>query len=184
MAPVVALAGFMGSGKSTVGRKAARLLRWAFLDLDAEVIASAGRTIPAIFAEEGEVGFRRRECDALLSVLQRTWDEGGLILALGGGTITSQEALDCLNAKATVVYLDVDAESAWRRVCRSARPLAQDPQAFAGLLDERRPIYEAAADHVVDTREKSVDIIAREVAAIALRPASATIAPAAEGGGP
>ncbi len=180
MAPVVALAGFMGSGKSTVGRKAARLLRWAFVDLDAEVVASSGRTIPAIFADEGEVGFRRRECNTLLSVLQRTWDEGGLILALGGGTITSQEALDCLHAKATVIYLDVDAESAWRRVCRSARPLAQDPQAFAGLLDERRAIYETAADHVVDTREKSVDIIAREVAAIAL----ATIALTAEGGGP
>ena len=112
-------------------------------------------------------------------MLQRT-GRGRLILALGGGTITSPDALDCLNAKATVVYLDVDAESAWRRVCRSARPLAQDPQAFADLLDERRAIYETAADHVIDTGEKSVDTIAREVAAIAL----ATIALTAEGGEP
>ena len=85
----------------------------------------------------------RRPC---VSVLQRTPGKEGLVLALGGGTVTSREALDCLKGRATVVYLEVDAESAWRRVCRSDRPLARDRQAFAGLLDERRAIYETAAD--------------------------------------
>ena len=167
MAPVIALAGFMGSGKTTVGKRAARLLHWAFLDLDAEVEASSRRSIPSIFAEEGETGFRRRECETLGLVLERTTEEPGLVLALGGGTITSPDALDCLRGRATVVYLDVDAESAWRRVCSSDRPLARDQQAFTGLLDERRAIYETAADHIVDTRRKNTDAIAREVVVIA-----------------
>jgi shikimate kinase len=164
LAPVIALAGFMGSGKTTVGRRVARLLHWTFLDLDVEVAASSGRSIPSIFDEEGEAGFRHRECDALRLVLQRTPQEEGLVLALGGGTVTSPDALDCLKGRARVVYLEVDAESAWRRVSRSDRPLARDRQAFAGLLDERRVIYEAAADVIIDTRQKSVEAIAREVA--------------------
>ncbi len=167
MAPIVALAGFMGSGKTTVGRKAARLLDWDFLDLDREVVASTGLSIPSLFAEEGEAGFRRRESQILRDLVGSEPKQHGLILALGGGTLTSPDALAYVRERATVIYLEIDAEHAWSRVCRSDRPLARDREAFGALLDQRRATYDLAADHVLHVQGRTPDSIAAEVADIA-----------------
>src|SRR5438045_8658642 len=80
----VALVGFMGAGKTTVGRELARRLRWEFIDLDDVIVAAEGRSVGAIFRDSGEPAFRRAEAAALREVL-RAPASGGLVLALGGG---------------------------------------------------------------------------------------------------
>lgn len=97
------LTGFMGSGKSTVGRLLARRLVWNFLDLDAVVAREAGRPVPGIFAAEGEEGFRRRERHALRQVVQKP----RAVVALGGGTLTDPANRELCAGAATVVWLDV-----------------------------------------------------------------------------
>ncbi len=168
MAPVVALTGFMGSGKTTVGRKTARLLGWEFIDLDREVAAAVGKSIPEIFSEEGEVSFRRREGETLRSILTRfSGKREGVIVALGGGTVTDPRIVEDLKQEALVVYLQTDAARAWRRVAGSDRPLARDRDRFISLLKERRSVYEGAADRIVDTRGTPLRTIVDRVVAIA-----------------
>ena len=167
MAPILALTGFMGSGKTTVGRRASHLLGWDFLDLDAEVVSSSGRDIPHIFAHEGEAGFRLLEFRALCAVIERSPRDRGLILALGGGTVTDPDSLDLLRRSATVVYLDIDAEQAWQRVGGSDRPLARDRQAFYRLFETRQSVYHAAADRIVEVKGRSSEDAALEVVAMA-----------------
>lgn len=156
----------MGSGKTSVGRQVARLLGWDFLDLDDEIAVTAGETIPRLFALEGEAGFRRRERDTLSAVLAGP-QERGLVLALGGGTILNAEARPLLCDRALLVYLEIDAETAWERVSGSDRPLARDEETFRRLLEHRRPAYEAAADVTLNAGGKTVAEIARELADIA-----------------
>lgn len=167
MAPVIALTGFMGSGKTSVGRQAAWLLGWDFVDLDVEVAVAAGKTIPEMFANEGEVAFRRLECERLRAVLETMADGTGAVLALGGGTLSSPEAVDLLRGAATLIYLEINADEAWRRVARSDRPLARDRRSFVALLENRRALYEAAADHVIAVEDQAVASVARLVADIA-----------------
>lgn len=166
MAPILVLAGFMGSGKTTVGREAARLLGWRFIDLDRQVVAHAGDSIPAIFAARGERGFRQLECHVLQAVLADQGNEEGLVLALGGGTLTSPEAVGELKEQGFIVYLEIDADHAWKRVRTSDRPLARDRDSFDALLAERKALYERTADCVIPVAGRSSIAIAREVAQI------------------
>ena len=129
----------MGSGKSTVGRAVARVLGWEFIDLDDAVVAEGGLDIPSIFRREGEAGFRVRECAALQEVVKHGPSSGGLVVALGGGTLTNPESAALIKDCATLVYLEVDPAEAWRRVCHSDRPLAKDRDEFERRLAQRRP---------------------------------------------
>jgi shikimate kinase len=139
------LIGFMASGKTTVGRLLAERLDWAFVDLDKVIEDAAGKTVPEIFAAEGEAGFRKRETEALREVAKRR----KTVVATGGGAPCSEENLDVMLAEARVLWLDVTAEEAVRRAGKaSGRPLldgAVDPVAAArALLDARRPYYQRA----------------------------------------
>jgi shikimate kinase/3-dehydroquinate synthase len=138
----VVLVGFMGSGKTTLGRAAAQRLARPFLDLDHAIEERAGKTIPELFAERGEAEFRRIESDALRAALASPEPS---VLALGGGAVTTPENREAL-AGALTVLLDVDATTAWRRARGSARPLAQDEAAFRRLYDEREALYREVAD--------------------------------------
>lgn len=164
MAPLLLLTGYMGSGKTTVGREVARRLGWEFIDLDEAVIAQAGRTIPLIFEGEGEGGFRSRELDALTKIVEREASYDGLVVALGGGTLTNPASATLVEGRGTVVYLDVDASEAWKRVCRSDRPLAQDREEFERRLAQRRPQYEDAADLVISVAEEGLGALAERIA--------------------
>jgi shikimate kinase/3-dehydroquinate synthase len=170
MAPLVALAGFMGSGKSSVGSLAAEVLGWRFLDLDRKIVESEGMPIAEFFARHGEARFRHREVETLRAVLSDAGPadtaNGGLILALGGGTLQSPEAADLLQRHGRVVFLDVEVDRAWERAHGKGRPLAQDPDAFQALLARRRPMYERTADWILPVGDRGVEELASELASI------------------
>lgn len=144
----------MGSGKSTVGPLVAESLCARFVDLDEVIVERAGRSIPAIFEEEGEAGFRRREAEALQAVSR---EAGTVIVATGGGTLVQEENLQHALRSGTIVYLRTPAATLAGRLEAEApkRPLlqAEDGQPLSGqalahriehLLAGRRSFYERA----------------------------------------
>jgi shikimate kinase/3-dehydroquinate synthase len=140
----VALVGFMGSGKSTAARAVGGI------DVDDLVETRAGKSIPEIFREQGEAAFRAQE-------------EEAVILALGGGAVTSPRVRDALEDTLTI-WLDVDVDTCWERVRASDRPLAQDEAEFRRLYAERRSLYAEVAD-----------VVARDVDDVALAAAGAVV---------
>jgi shikimate kinase/3-dehydroquinate synthase len=140
----VVLVGFMGAGKTTHGRDAATRLGREFLDLDAAIEERAGKTIPELFEERGEAGFREIERHAARVALGSTEPA---VIALGGGALGNPETRE-LVASAFTVLMEVDVETAWDRARRSKRPLAQDEEAFRRLYAERESVYRDAADTV------------------------------------
>ena len=159
---LIALTGFMGSGKTTVGRIVADALGCPFLDLDQVIEKKAGRSIPDIFRADGEAGFRRLEKDALEKTLAR-YAENTAVLALGGGTVTVPGAVQLLQEKTLCIYLQADIESLKARLegQTAGRPLAGD--GMAARLEQRAPLYEAAAHVIVDTVGLSPEEIADEI---------------------
>lgn len=148
--PAVFLAGFMGSGKTTVGRAVAARLGWAFVDLDDEIERAAGRAIPEIFDRFGEAGFRDREHAALRAQADRSLSGARFVLALGGGTYAFARNRDLLRQAGPTIWLDADSGTLWDRVRESShRPLARDRAAFDRLHEARRHSY-GMADFRVD----------------------------------
>ncbi len=138
----LALAGFMGAGKSTIGREVAALLERPFVDTDAELERRHG-PISQIFHERGEPEFRRLEEELVAEILGR---EEPAVIALGGGAVLSERSQSRLGRAAFVVLLDVPVDAAWERAGGGGRPLAQDRTAFERLFAERAPVYAAVAD--------------------------------------
>jgi len=164
--PVVALSGFMGSGKTTVGRLVATALGFDFFDLDDEVAALAGISVAAIFAAEGEAGFRAREftaLDELLRCHRHAAGRKGLVVSLGGGAVAVPAIADELRRQAFVVFLETEVGEAWRRAGGTDRPLARSYAAFADLYQRRRAEYLESADEVVDTSGLSVNEVVEKV---------------------
>ncbi len=149
----IILIGPMGAGKSATARALASATGFRASDTDRLVVQRAGRRVPEIFAEEGEVGFRAREREALLSL--KGWSR--LIIATGGGIVETAENLATLREMGCVIWLDATVEALWRRVCTDTnRPLLQvaDPKAaLSATLERRAPLYRAAAHGRVDTSE-------------------------------
>ena len=141
----VALVGFMGAGKSTLGAELARRVGLPFRDLDREVELSLNTSIKSFFAAEGEEAFRVRETAKTVSALR---DQRPAVLALGGGAVTQEAVRAVLRERALTILLPVDADTAWERVRGSARPLAQEQAAFFALHDQRTPLYRQVADAV------------------------------------
>jgi shikimate kinase/3-dehydroquinate synthase len=134
----IALIGFMGAGKSTLGRKVAALLHRPFLDVDAQIEQQEG-PIPRLF-ERGV--FREIEERVVLEALMMPPG----VIALGGGAVETSSIREALRGRATTVLVEVDVESAWQRVSGSDRPLAQDQAQFRDLYSGRQPLYEEVAD--------------------------------------
>ena len=155
----IVLVGFMGSGKSTVGRMLARRLRFRFLDTDKLVEERAHLRISEIFEKHGEADFRGRETAALTSLCGIRQH----IIATGGGIVTVPENIPLLRSLGLVVLLTAEPDEIYRRVSRnSERPLLQveDPRKrVLDLMASRQPFYEAAAHFRVDsTRLQHVDV--------------------------
>jgi len=160
----IALTGFMGSGKSTVGPLLARQLGWKFVDADDVIAAEAGSTIPEIFAREGEAAFRERE----RATIAQLAGEDALVLALGGGAIEDAATRSLLgNATETLlVHLEVGLATTLER-CRGTehlRPILADQENLAGRYQRRLPLYRMAHVSIaVDalTPEQVVEAIER-----------------------
>ena len=163
----VVLVGFMCSGKSTVGPALAGRLGWEHVDLDREIERRAGRTIPALFAEDGEGRFRALEAEATARLAGRE----RLVLSPGGGWITNPALLESLGAGTLSVWLRVAPEEVLERSAAAPgeRPLLRGPDPLGTirrLLAEREPLYRRAA-LAVETGGREphevVDEIVREV---------------------
>lgn len=166
-APRIALVGLPGSGKSTVGPLVAARLGWRFIDLDDEIVRLAGRSIPEIFADEGEPGFRERERQAT-AVLA---DFGPLVLAPGGGWFLDPANRQALGPVTEVVYLAVAPEVAATRMGGSAmaRPLLAGgdlANRLRELLVQRESMY-LQANHTVSVDSLSPEEVAALIVALA-----------------
>jgi shikimate kinase len=154
----IAIAGFMGAGKSAVAFAAAAVTGRMALDLDRVIEHSAGRSIARIWEAEGEAGFRRRELEALREQLV-----GSVVIALGGGALTDDEAWDLVKSGSCSVWLDAPIDVLWQRAGKDpSRPLAQDRAAFEALFEHRRARY-SECDHRLDATLPVVEL-AEEVA--------------------
>jgi shikimate kinase len=161
----VFLVGFMGAGKTSVGRSLGRRLGWSFEDLDDRLQARAGRSIAEIFRDLGEAEFRRLENTALRELLSEL-STGSRVVALGGGAFAPPENAALLErAGVHVIFLDGSVEELFRRCQQEPRerPLLRNIKQFRELYDQRRPYYEKAS-HRIDTTGKEVDEVATEVA--------------------
>ena len=149
------LTGFMGAGKSTIGRLLAARLNWTFLDLDAHLEARTGATIPQLFERHGEAHFRRLESTALASAL----GQNNTVLALGGGTpeeLTNRLLLEQTPATFTI-FLDAPFPTLFDRCMLQdiARPVLADPAAAQLRFQKRHPLYRRLANLTIDTADQS-----------------------------
>jgi shikimate kinase len=162
--PHVALVGLMGAGKSTIGRRLARELNLAFVDTDDLIIASTHRSIAAIFAKEGEAGFRAHEYDAV----RRALECAPAVVALGGGAVTHAPTRELIAQSALRVYVMIEPEIVVARLkrARTLRPLlgeAPTLERVERLLQQREPYYRDA-DVIVSGTRRSPGGVAREIA--------------------
>ena len=160
----VVLVGFMGAGKSSVGRVLARRLGRCLVETDAMISASEGRSIPEIFATSGEAYFRAAEDEVLRLLAMKR----GAVIATGGGLPCREGRLDALRAIGTVVWLSGDFETLYERALRGGdRPMlaGRTPEDALALYRAREPFY-ARADFSVDTTSLGPDQVAARIAGL------------------
>jgi shikimate kinase len=161
MLPNFVLVGFMGCGKSTVGRRLASLTGHRFVDTDDLIVKDQGKNIPAIFAEQGEEGFRAIEKNVITNLV-------GV-----GGAILQEANRESLKKIGILIWLDAAPDVLFERAMRSGRrPLLQtaDPRAsFDALLESRRAIYESLADIRFDSTGIPHEDVARRILDLAMR---------------
>jgi shikimate kinase len=158
----IVLMGFMGTGKSEVGRRLAQRLGRSFVDTDQLVEERTRKRVATIFAEDGEPVFRRLEREAVAEAVGR----GPAVIAVGGGAVLDPENVRCLREAGMLVYLTARPEIILGRVGDTAsRPLLRDdPEGtIARLLEERGPIYADVADVTVDTSERTANEVVGEI---------------------
>ncbi len=162
MAPKAVLIGLPGSGKSTIGRRLAKSLGVGLLDTDTAIEQTTGRTIPAIFAGDGEQEFRRIEEEVVREALGS--HDG--VLSLGGGAITSPGVREALSGH-TVIYLEIGAAEGVRRTGgATVRPLlagADHAEKFRALMSQRVPLYRRAATIRVNTNRRNPGAVVRYI---------------------
>ena len=165
----IVLVGMMGSGKTTVGRAAARRLGWDFLDSDQQVEARTGRTVAQIWREQGEPGFRHLEKEALADALAST-AECPAVIAAAGGTVLDPTNRALLRQHPPVVWLRAQPRTLAGRVGSGRhRPLLDvDPaHALERLSAEREPCYREVADTVIDVDDLPRHLVVDQVVALA-----------------
>lgn len=160
------LVGPMGSGKTSIGQRLARLLDLEFLDCDHELEAQTGASVSLIFDIEGEEGFRCRETRMLRELTARR----GVLVATGGGVILNEENRELLRKSGLVVYLQTPVSQQLRRLKRDrTRPLLQTDnrrEKLTRLAEHRNPLYREVADIVFPAQNRSLDSAAEELARV------------------
>ena len=159
----VFLIGPMGSGKTTIGKQLATLLRLDFYDCDHELERQTGASINLTFDLEGEAGFRLRES----RLLEQLTAKKGVLISTGGGAICTEENRSLLRTRGFVVYLKTSIENQLKRLSQDkSRPLLQTEDRVQQLLDLARvrdPLYDTTADLVFSTCDQSVHNTAKEL---------------------
>lgn len=160
----IVLVGPMGSGKSTVGRLLASRLGFSFVDTDSVIEERTGADIPWIFDVEGEAGFRLRETAVLRDLLA---DRGSMVIATGGGIVTSEENIGLLKQLGTVFFLKASIDQLASRTGKDKkRPLLQvdDPKAkIEELLTHRMPLYNAVSDIEIVTDARGAKGVVQQI---------------------
>jgi len=152
----IILIGYMGSGKSTVGRKAAKAVEYNFLDTDALIEKEEGMTISRLFEEKGEPYFREKETETIRKLIA---EPKGNIIATGGGLPMKEGNAELLKELGTVIYLKAETDTLMKRLSGdNARPLLKNGdlrEKIETMLAIRGPVYEATADLVLQTDNMS-----------------------------
>ncbi len=152
----IILIGYMGSGKSTVGRKAAKAVEYTFLDTDVLIEKEEGTTISKLFEEKGESYFREKETETIRRLIT---EPKGNIIATGGGLPMKEGNAELLKVLGTVIYLKAETDTLMKRLSGdNARPLLKNGdlrEKIETMLAIRGPVYEACADVVLQTDNMS-----------------------------
>jgi shikimate kinase len=159
--PGLYLVGFMGSGKSAVGRLLADELGWFFADIDEDIEKAEGISIAEIFDTRGEEEFRRLEQEALRKRVQEVECGKPMVMALGGGAFADQANRKMLDERGVTIWLDCP----FPRICarvegQTHRPLARDPGNFQRLYDDRRDTYSKAEHRIEADTDDPAAIVA------------------------
>ena len=182
----------MGCGKSSVGRRLSELLCCPFIDLDSVIEEGAGRSIPEIFAADGEAAFRTMELDTLKHVVCEQQPTAHIVLSLGGGTVMTKECADLVRQNTRCIYLrasvdtliehlegqtgnrpilnSADCHSDRDSICHSDRAKRVEESALRNRIEElmslRAATYETTAHIILDTDGQSIDSLAQEIISI------------------
>jgi shikimate kinase len=161
--PGIYITGFMGSGKTTVGRMVAERLGWDFVDLDTDIEQREHDTVANIFATRGETEFRRLETEAIKRWLRKIECGMPTVIALGGGAFVQPVNYEILGNNGISVWLDCSLDVAESRITSTdERPLARDKDAFRKLYAERRVLYGRADFRVngdLESDKAAVEIV-------------------------
>jgi len=161
----IALIGFMGTGKTAIGAKLAQVLGKEFIELDELIVEKAGKSIPQIFAEDGEIRFREYEMELCKEVSQRE----DVVIACGGGIVLNKLNIDYLRQSSVIICLKTSPEVIFQRISKDGkekRPLLNklDPKAeIKKLLKFRSAFYNAATEHQIDTSRSTVDEVVERI---------------------
>ena len=160
------LIGFMGSGKSTIARMLAKETKKQLIEMDETIEEEAGCSINQIFEEHGEAHFRDLESQ----LVTRIADQGGMVVSCGGGVVLREENILIMRKNGSIIYLAATPETIYKRVRHSTnRPLLNgnmNVEYITQLMEKRLPVYEKAADIVIDVNEKEKKEIVAEILGI------------------
>ena len=167
---IISLIGFMGCGKSSVGRRLSELLCCPFMDLDAVIEQQTGQSIPEIFATDGEAAFRQMELEVLERILKQSLPSQA-ILSLGGGTVTQERCAEMVREETVCIYLRTSVETLVERLSDEAagRPMLKGADLrtrIETLMAQRSAIYASTAGHIIDTDGLSIDEVAQSITRI------------------
>ena len=160
----IALIGFMGSGKTAVGQVLAKKLDRKFIELDLLIEQKAGKSIPEIFQQDGEIAFRELELEVTRKIAREKYS----VIACGGGIVLNKINIDRLRESSRIVYLTASPRVVLERVSteEGQRPLleVENPTlTIQELLEFRKPFYERAADIKIDTSKLDIDSVVEQI---------------------
>ena len=160
----IALIGFMGSGKTAVGQLLAKKLDRKFIELDLLIEQKAGKSIPEIFQQDGEIAFRELEIEVAKEVSKEQYS----VIACGGGVVLNKINIDRLKKSSKIVYLTASPRVILKRVSseEGQRPLLEvdNPTlTIRELLGFRKPFYERAADIIINTSKLDINSVAEQI---------------------
>ncbi len=172
---IISLTGFMGCGKSCIGRELNSLTGWSLIDLDQWIENQQGRSIRQIFSEHGEAVFRKIEAEALSQVISEHTGETHTILSLGGGALTTPESASLIHWKTLCIYLKAGMETLVYNLSNwpGDRPILGDHpdenalrKRITELMNQRSSVYEQTSHIVIDIDGKSYSSIAEDIAGV------------------